>query len=105
MHLHADFESLHKEVPKRLLPLEYGGEAGPLEVLIGECGVSLFCIHKFAPKKTQAKELSVDKNLELTQARPTVCVAYFDIETLVTLKPQLSLNLFKSRAYVQSSFE
>jgi hypothetical protein len=46
-HLHADFESLHKEVPKRLLPQEYGGEAGPLEVLIGECGVFRFCINKF----------------------------------------------------------
>ena len=38
-HLHADLESLYKEVPKRLLPKEYGGEAGPLEVLIGEWGV------------------------------------------------------------------
>jgi hypothetical protein len=47
IHVHADFESLHKDVPKRLLPQEYGGEAGPLEVLIGECGVFLFCINKF----------------------------------------------------------
>ena len=39
MHVHADLESLYKEVPKRLLPKEYGGEAGPLEVLIGEWGV------------------------------------------------------------------
>jgi hypothetical protein len=35
-------ESLHKEVPKRILPQEYGGEAGPLDVLIGECGVLSF---------------------------------------------------------------
>jgi hypothetical protein len=35
-HLHADFESLYKEVPKRLLPEEYGGEAGPIDVLIQE---------------------------------------------------------------------
>jgi hypothetical protein len=49
--LHADFESLYKEVPKRLLPEEYGGEAGPLEVLIGECGFGLSCIHKFEFKK------------------------------------------------------
>jgi hypothetical protein len=39
VHVHADLESLYKEVPKRLLPQEYGGEAGPLDVLIGECGV------------------------------------------------------------------
>lgn len=35
-HVHADLESLYKEIPKRLLPKEYGGEAGPLEVLIEE---------------------------------------------------------------------
>jgi len=82
-HLHADFESLYKEVPKRLLPEEYGGEAGPLADLIGECGVLL----------------SLHKNLQLSQARPTLYVAYFDIETQVTLKPPLSLNFCKSRAY------
>jgi len=50
-HLHADFESLYKEVPKRLLPQEYGGEADPMEVLIGESGVFLFCLNKFVFKK------------------------------------------------------
>jgi hypothetical protein len=40
-HVHADFESLYKEVPKRLLPQEYGGEAGPLDVLIGNCDLLL----------------------------------------------------------------
>jgi hypothetical protein len=47
MHVHADFESLYKDFPKSLLPQEDGGEAGPLEVLIGECGDRLFCIQKF----------------------------------------------------------
>jgi hypothetical protein len=51
MHVHADLESLYKEVPKRLLPQEYGGEAGPLEVLIGECGIYLFWIYKFLKTK------------------------------------------------------
>ena len=51
MHVHADFESLYKEVPKRLLPQEYGGEAGPLEVLIGECGVFLFCIYRVSQEE------------------------------------------------------
>jgi len=50
-HLHADFESLYKEVPKRLLPEEYGGEAGPLEVLIGEFGFRLFRLYKTVYKK------------------------------------------------------
>jgi len=96
-HLHADFESLYKEVPKRLLPQEYGGEAGPIEVLIGECGVFHFCIHKFVQKIEANKQLSLDTNLQLTQVRPTVNVAYFDIETEVALKPHMSLNLFKIR--------
>jgi hypothetical protein len=101
-HLHADFDSLYKEIPKRLLPQEYGGEAGPIEVLIGECCVRLFCIHKFMLK---IKELSLDTNLQLTQARPTVYVAYFDIVIQLALKPHQSLNLFKNTAYVQRSFE
>jgi hypothetical protein len=42
VHIHANMESLYKEVPKRTLPQEYGGEAGPMDVLIGECGVLLF---------------------------------------------------------------
>jgi hypothetical protein len=71
-HLHADFESLYKEVPKRLLPKEYGGEAGPLEVLIGEFGVCLFCTHKFVFKNTR---IVLNTNVQLTQARPTVHVA------------------------------
>jgi hypothetical protein len=51
-HIHADFESLYKEVPKRILPKEYGGEAGPLEDLTGEYGVGLFCIFKIVFKKS-----------------------------------------------------
>ena len=50
-HLHADFESLYKEVPKRLLPEEYGGEAGPIDVLIRECGVLLSAYANFLFKK------------------------------------------------------
>jgi len=83
IHVHSDIESLCKEVPKQFLPEEYGGEAGPLDVLIGECGVLL----------------SLHTNLQLSQARPTLYVAYFDIETQVALKPPLSLNFCKSRAY------
>ena len=50
-HLHANLESLYKEVPKRLLPQEYGGEAGPIEVLIGECGVLLSAHTNFCLKR------------------------------------------------------
>jgi hypothetical protein len=52
MHFHADFESLYKEVPKRILPAEYGGEAGTMEDLRGECGVGLFCIFEIVIKKS-----------------------------------------------------
>jgi hypothetical protein len=76
-----------------------------MEVLIRECGVFLFCLHKFVLKEEASKELSLDTNLQLTQTRPTVCVAYFDIATQVAPKPHLSLNHFKSSAYVQRSFE
>jgi hypothetical protein len=51
MHVHADFESLYKEVPKRFLPEEYGGEAGPLEVLIGEFGFRFFWLYKTVYKE------------------------------------------------------
>jgi hypothetical protein len=35
IHFHKDsLESLHNKVPKRLLPTEYGGEAGPFKNLI-----------------------------------------------------------------------
>jgi hypothetical protein len=44
IHVHADLESLYKEVPKSILPKEYGGEGGPVEVLIGEWGVIFFWI-------------------------------------------------------------
>ena len=54
-HLHADFESLYKEVPKRLLPEEYGGEAGPMDVLIGECGVLFLHTQIFYSKKKKVR--------------------------------------------------
>lgn len=34
--VHSDLESLYKHVPKRLLPKEYGGEAGTVESVINE---------------------------------------------------------------------
>jgi hypothetical protein len=55
--------------------------------------------------KEESKGHFVDTNIQVTQARPRVYVVYFDIETQVTPKKQMSRNLFKSRAYVQSSFE
>jgi hypothetical protein len=36
VYVHADMESLYKNVPKRILPLEYGGEAGSLQELKGK---------------------------------------------------------------------
>lgn len=32
--VHDSFEALHKEVPKRLLPHEYGGEAGEISAIV-----------------------------------------------------------------------
>jgi hypothetical protein len=39
VYLHSDMDSLHESVPKRLLPQEYGGEAGPLEKIAGKSDV------------------------------------------------------------------
>ena len=36
MFVHTDIESLYKHVPKRLLPKEYGGEAGTVASVINE---------------------------------------------------------------------
>ncbi|KAJ9583068.1 hypothetical protein L9F63_022590, partial [Diploptera punctata] len=33
--LHGDLDKLHKQVPKKILPEEYGGEAGKMDVLWG----------------------------------------------------------------------
>ena len=35
MQIHKSYESLHSKVPKRLLPDELGGDAGPLKKMIG----------------------------------------------------------------------
>lgn len=35
--MHGDnWESLYKQIPKKLLPSEYGGDAGPIQNLIDE---------------------------------------------------------------------
>lgn len=36
IHIHSDMESLHKFIPKDVLPEEYGGTAGKLQVFHGE---------------------------------------------------------------------
>ncbi|KAK9496934.1 hypothetical protein O3M35_012883 [Rhynocoris fuscipes] len=33
IHIHPDLESLHKQIPKEILPTEYGGEAGPIAAI------------------------------------------------------------------------
>ncbi len=33
--LHETFDDLHKKIPKSVLPLEYGGEAGTVEEIAG----------------------------------------------------------------------
>jgi len=75
-HFHADFESLYKEVPKRLLPEEYGGEAGPLDVLIGECGFLLFCINKFVLKKKKQGAFFTHKFTAYTSETYTLCCIF-----------------------------
>lgn len=34
--VHGSLEDLHKHIPKALLPTEYGGDAGPVQQIIGE---------------------------------------------------------------------
>lgn len=36
IHFHSNLESLYKFVPQKMLPKEYGGEAGTVEELTGE---------------------------------------------------------------------
>lgn len=36
IHFHSNLESLYKFVPQKMLPKEYGGEAGTMEELTGE---------------------------------------------------------------------
>lgn len=36
MHFHGDMESLYKEVPKSVLPIEYGGDNMSLDEITGE---------------------------------------------------------------------
>lgn len=36
IHFHSDLESLYKFVPKKMLPKEYGGDAGTMADLTGE---------------------------------------------------------------------
>lgn len=37
IHFHSDLDSLYKFVPKKMLPKEYGGDAGTMADLTGEC--------------------------------------------------------------------
>lgn len=37
IHFHSNLESLYKFVPQKMLPKEYGGEAGTMEELTGKC--------------------------------------------------------------------
>ena len=39
--LHNNIESLYKHIPRRLLPTEYGGDAGSVQSILNEC--SLLC--------------------------------------------------------------
>jgi hypothetical protein len=79
MHVHSDFESLYKEVPKRLLPEEYGGEAGPLQVMIGEFGVRLFWLYKTLFKKTRI--FFKLKFSAYTSETYGLCCIFWDINT------------------------
>ena len=53
-------------------------------------------------KEGKKKEFLLDTNLKLTQARPTLYVAYFDIETKVALKLRLSLSAKAEHTYSEN---
>lgn len=42
IHFHSNLESLYKFVPQKMLPKEYGGEAGTAAELTGKFGIEIF---------------------------------------------------------------
>lgn len=42
MFVHANIEKLYEQVPKSMLPTEYGGEAGPYDELCGQYFQAIF---------------------------------------------------------------
>jgi len=66
MHVHNDMESLYKVVPRRLLPKEYGGEAGTIQELTEDLEKRLLAKRDFF---LEDEKFGVDEKKRVTKTK------------------------------------
>ncbi|XP_058460978.1 alpha-tocopherol transfer protein-like [Malaya genurostris] len=71
----CDMDSLYKYIPKRLFPMEYGGDAGPIQTIINQCEEKLLSYREYFLEEDQ---YGTDENKR--PGRPRNAQSMFGVE-------------------------